>query len=1026
LSGSNGTAPYTFAITSGSLPDGLSLNPNTGQIVGPATALGTFNFTIEAIDANGCDVTQDYSITINCPVITLDPATLPDGVVGSVYDQTVSGLGGAAPYTFAVTSGTLPDGLNLDPNTGQITGTPTVPGTFNFDITATDANDCEGTTSYEVTIDCPAITVNPAILPDGTIDAAYDQTVSAVGGNAPYTFIVSSGSLPDGLNIDSNTGQITGTPTALGTFNFDITATDDLGCTGTTNYSVTINCPVISVLPATLPDGTVGTLYDQMVSGSGGTAPYTFVVSSGSLPDGLNLDANTGQITGTPSAEGTFNFDITSTDDNGCEGTTSYSITMNCPAITVNPATLPDGTIGAAYDETVSGSGGTAPYTFEVTSGTLPDGLDLDENTGQITGTPTALGTFNFDITATDNFGCSGTRSYEVDIICPEIIVLPATLPDGTVGTLYDQTVSGSGGAAPYTFVVSNGSLPDGLTLDANTGQITGTPSAAGTFNFDITTTDDNGCEGTTSYSITMDCPEITLTPGTLPDGTIGVLYDQTVSGNGGTAPYTFAVTSGSLPDGLDLDENTGQITGTPTELGTSNFEITATDDFGCSGTASYSITINCAAITVLPATLPNGTVGVLYDQTVSGNGGTGPYTFAVTSGSLPDGLNLDANTGQITGTPSAAGTFNFDITATDDNGCEGVTSYSITMSCPAITVNPATLPDGQVGVLYDQTASALGGTSPYIFTVGSGALPDGLTLDPNTGQITGTPTELGTFNFNITATDSFGCIGTTSYTVTIECPVVTVLPATLPNGTVGSPYDQTVSGSGGTAPYTFAVTNGSLPTGLTLDSNTGQITGTPSLEGSFTFEITATDANGCSGTTSYSVDSECLFCDEFNDSTLDTNWTYIKGVTKWSEDGNQLIGSNSKKTQALANPVFPGCTDCYAETVMQSSANSYVWFLFHVEDKNNMVELLMKEKTNSWILKHRVNKKVIAKSKFVGNIDPNTNYTVRIRFDGTNYIASVDGVDIITLAPGAPVNGGSIGYKLRLGTGIFQRIEVN
>ena len=177
---------------------------------------------------------------------------------------------------------------------------------------------------------------------------------------------------------------------------------------------------------------------------------------------------------------------------------------MTCPAITVNPATLPDGTIGVSYDETVSGSGGTAPYTFAVTSGTLPDGLTLDSNTGQISGTATALGTFNFDITATDNFGCTGTTSYTVNINCPEVTVLPATLPNGTVGTAYDQTVSGNGGAEPYTFAVTSGSLPDGLTLDSNTGQISGTPSAAGTFNFDITATDANGCTGVTSYSITM------------------------------------------------------------------------------------------------------------------------------------------------------------------------------------------------------------------------------------------------------------------------------------------------------------------------------------------------------------------------------------------------------------------------------------------------------------------------------------------------------------------------------------------
>jgi subtilisin-like proprotein convertase family protein len=1031
VSGSGGTAPYTFAVTSGNLPTGLTLDANTGQITGTPTALGTFNFDITATDTYGCSGTQSYSITINCPVITVDPATLPNGTVGTAYDQTVSGSGGASPYTFAVTNGSLPTGLTLDSSTGQISGTPTAAGTFNFDITATDANGCTGVTSYSVTMNCPTITLNPATLPNGTVGTLYDQTVSGSGGTAPYTFAVTSGSLPTGLTLDANTGQITGTPTAAGTFNFDITATDANGCSGVKSYSITMDCPLIALNPATLPDGIISVVYDQTVSGSGGTAPYTFAVTNGSLPTGLTLDANTGQITGTPTALGTFNFDITATDTYGCSGTKSYSITINCPVITVTPATLPNGTVGTLYDQTVSGSGGAAPSTFAVTTGSLPTGLTLDANTGQISGTPTAAGTFNFDITATDANGCTGVTSYSITMNCPAITVNPATLPNGTIGVLYDQTVSGSGGTAPYTFAVTNGSLPNGLTLDSNTGQITGTPTVLGTFNFDITATDTYGCSGTTSYSVTINCPVITVTPATLPNGTVGTLYDQTVSGNGGAVPYTFAVTNGTLPSGLTLNTSTGQISGTPTAAGTFNFDITATDANGCSGVQSYSITMTCPVITVLPATLPGGTTGVLYDQTVSGSGGTAPYTFAVTNGSLPNGLTLNSTTGQITGTPSVTGTFNFDITATDANGCAGVTSYSIAIGCPAISVLPATLPGGTTGVLYDQTVSGAGGTAPYTFNLSSGSLPNGLTLNSTTGQITGTPTVAGTFNFDITATDMFGCIGTTSYSVTISCAAITVNPATLPDGVQGTLYDQTVSGSGGTAPYTFAVTNGSLPTGLTLDSNTGQITGTPSVVGAFSFDITATDASGCTGVASYTVNINlpCLFCDEFDDSTVDGNWTYIKHMSDWTEDGTALIGHPvKKKTQAHAIPVFTGCTTCNAQTIMRTAGGAYnrVWFMFHLVDKDNLVELMMKEEDDKWVLKHRVNKKIVAKQKFLAPIDPNVDYAVSIRYDGTNYIVSINATDVITMAPGVAATGGSIGFKVKSTTGTFQRIQVN
>jgi Putative binding domain, N-terminal len=171
-----------------------------------------------------------------------------------------------------------------------------------------------------------------------------------------------------------------------------------------------------------------------------------------------------------------------------------------------------------------------------------------------------------------------------------------------------------------------------------------------------------------------------------------------------------------------------------------------------------------------------------------------------------------------------------------------------------------------------------------------------------------------------------------------------------------------------------------------------------------------------------------CVFCDEFADSVVDPNWTYIKTIADWSESNDALVGSSARKTEALAIPAFGGCTVCYGETIMRSAGGSFnrVWFLFHVQDKNNLVELMMDEQRDRWVLKHRINKAVVAKQKFIALIDPNIDYTVRIRYDGTNYIASINGVDQITLAPGGSVSGGSVGFKVAATTGSFQRIEVN
>lgn len=296
-------------------------------------------------------------------------------------------------------------------------------------------------------------------------------------------------------------------------------------------------------------------------------------------------------------------------------------------------------------------------------------------------------------------------------IVCPIIALSPATLPSGVIGAAYSQVVSASGGTAPNTFAVSSGILPGGLSLDAATGAITGTPTTAGTFNFTIAATDANGCSGIQAYTIVIAaaaCPVVTLSPTTLPSGQIGVAYGQVVSPSGGTAPYAFSVASGALPGGLALDAATGAVAGTPTSAGISSFTIAATDANGCPGNRAYTIVIAavlCPAITLNPASLPNAVIGIPYGQTVSAIGGTAPYAFSVASGALPAGLSLDASTGAITGTPTAAGTFSFAISATDANGCIGLRDYTVTAVPPAAAAGIPTLSEWGMVILMVLTA---------------------------------------------------------------------------------------------------------------------------------------------------------------------------------------------------------------------------------------------------------------------------------------------------------------------------------
>ncbi|HTJ13201.1 MAG TPA: putative Ig domain-containing protein [Dinghuibacter sp.] len=719
------TVTYTWSYTP---PAGVTIN-GTGNAVtldfGPTAASGT----LSVVAVSNCSISSAAStlpVTVSAPAITVSPSTLTAATVGAAYTASITASNGSTPYTFAVTAGSLPAGLSLSSG-GSLSGTPTAGGSFNFTVTTTDTYGFPGSQSYTLTVNPAIITLTPT-LPAATVGVVYSQSITATGGTSPYTYAVTSGSLPAGLTLASD-GTLSGTPTAGGSFTFAVTATDaSTGTgpyTGTQSYSFTVNPAGITLTP-TLPAAAVGVAYSQTVTATGGTSPYTYAVTSGSLPAGLTL-ASDGTLSGTPTAGGSFNFTITATDastgSGPYTGSQSYTLTVNAASIVVAPATLPAATVGVAYSQSISATGGTSPYTYAVTSGSLPAGLTLASD-GTLSGTPTAGGSFTFTITATDaSTGTgpyTGSQSYTLVVNAPAISLTPTTLPNATIAASYTASVSATGGTGPYTYAITAGNLPAGLTL-ASDGTLSGTPTAGGSFTFTITATDASTgtgpYTGSQAYTLVVNAPVISLAPTTLPNAMIAASYNASVGATGGTSPYTYAVTSGSLPAGLTLASD-GTISGTPTAGGSFTFTVTATDaSTGAgpyTGSQSYTLTVNApAGISVAPATLPAGSYGQVYaGATIAASGGTSPYTYAVTSGSLPPGLTL-ASDGTLSGTPTLVGDYTFTVTATDASTGAGPYTGSATYT---VHIAPATLT-----ITANGQSMTYGGTVPALTVTYSG-----------------------------------------------------------------------------------------------------------------------------------------------------------------------------------------------------------------------------------------------------------------------------------------------------------------
>jgi large repetitive protein len=422
----------------------------------------------------------------NPPVIF--ESTLPSGAVNSPYSATVHVTQGTGtqPFAFSITSGTLPAGLTMNIG-GAITGTPTMIGTSSFTVQVKDANSLTGSKNFSINVR-GAVLITPASLPGGTVGMPYSATVTATGGVLPYTWTVASGTLPAGLTLTSNpdgTAAISGTPTTLGpsTFTLQVADSETPPSTGTSAMlSISIE-GFVTITTASLPNGSVAVFYDSQLVATGGTPPYHWSITSGALPPGLSLTPATGVISGTPTTTGSYPIMVQVVDSERTPATATGSFTIvidPTPQLQVTTSSLPAGTQGIFYTHPLAATGGVPPYSWSLTTGSLPAGLTLS-GAGVVSGTPTASGSFPVTVQATDTQMNTASADITVTINSGPLVITTPALPAGTASVPYSVALGAAGGTPPYTWSLRFGTLPSGLSLNASTGLISGTPTMSGT-----------------------------------------------------------------------------------------------------------------------------------------------------------------------------------------------------------------------------------------------------------------------------------------------------------------------------------------------------------------------------------------------------------------------------------------------------------------------------------------------------------------------------------------------------------------